>query len=565
MKKFTRFVALSLVLVLVLSLVGTIAAQDDGKVLVDAAVSLGASDVPTLDPTLATDTSSIQVLIETHPGLTRVNELTLVTEPGMATWEVSEDGMVYTFSIIPDVPWVKYNADSGAVEEVVDGDGNVRYVTAEDFAYGIRRSASNAESYYGGIMASWIANGSAVFAGEADVSELGVEVVDTYTLQITASEPAAFLTTIYGMWQAYAQPSWLVDELGDLAWTGEEIQSYGPFAVKEWVNGESVTLVKNPFWVGTETIPAPKLDEIEMLILDDSAALANFEANAADISVVPTADIDRIKADADLSSKFAIGPSGCTYVYGFNTAKEPTDDVRVRRALSMAVDRQSVIDNVLKGGQVPAFFFSRPDLAAAPTADAYPEYVIGEDLDEAKALLQEYLDDLGYDSPADMPPITLAHNESEGHARIAQAIQQMWTDNLGVTVEITTQEWGTYLESIKSDDAPQVFRYGWCLDYPDTHNFLFDVFHSSVRDLGINWDSPEFDSLLEQAKAEPDLATRVDLYAQAENLLSNQDAAIIPIYYYTSLSLTQPWVERTYSQFGQQYYEKWDIDMAAKP
>jgi len=234
----------------------------------------------------------------------------------------------------------------------------------------------------------------------------------------------------------------------------------------------------------------------------------------------------------------------------------------------MAINRQSIIDNVLKGGQTPAYFFSREDLlVAAPRAADYPQYAITEDIDAAKALLQEYLDERGI-TLEQMEPITLWHNESEAHARLAQAVQQMWTENLGINVTIQTQEWGTYLETIKSDDAPQVFRYGWCSDYPDAHNFLFDVFHSSVRDLGTNWNdenAQRFDALLEQAMVEPDLQTRTDLYAEAEYLLTNVGVSTIPVYFYTNLYMTQPWVIRTDSQFGQQYFEKWDIDLTAKP
>lgn len=568
--KFTRFVSFALVLMLVLSFAAsTITAQEGKKVLIDAN-ALGASDVPTLDPSLATDTSSIQVLIETNPGLTRTHEITLVTEPGMATWEVSEDGLVYTFSILPEVPWVKYNPETDAVEQVLDADGNPRYVTAEDFAFGIRRSiGGQLGSYYGGIMAGWVLNGKEVYDGTKPVEELGVKALDTYTLEITATQPAAFLSSIFGMWQAYAQPAWVIEEAGDLWTEPEYFQGYGPYTLKDWVHGESVTLIKNPFWPGTDTIPVPTIDEIKMLILDQSASLANFEAGTADIAQVPLADLDRIRADATLSEALYIGPSGCTYIYGINTAKPPVDDVRVRRALSMTVNRQALIDNVLKGGQTPAYFFSREDiLAAAPKAADYPQYAITEDVEAAKALLQEYLDERGI-TLEQMEPITLMHNESQGHARIAQAIQQMWTETLGINVTIQTQEWGTYLETIKNEaSAPQVFRYGWCLDYTDTHNFLYDVFHSSVRELGISWhdeNAQRFDQLVEQAMSEPDLQTRTDLYAEAEYLLTNESAAVIPIYFYTNLVMTQPWVERTYSHFGQQYYEKWDINLAAKP
>jgi oligopeptide transport system substrate-binding protein len=560
---------LIILMVILTFVVGIAAAQEGGrKVLVNAGEAVGSSDVPTLDPSLATDTSSIQVLIETNPGLTRINEVSLVTEPGMATWEVSDDGLVYTFSITPEIPWVKYNPDTDAVEEVLDDAGNVRYVTAEDFAYGIRRSiGGELGSYYGGIMAGMVENGTAVYNGEMSVDDLGVEVLDTYTLQITASQPAAFLSTIFGMWQAYAQPAWVIEEYGDFWYEPETFEGYGPFTLKEWNHGESITIIKNPFWPGTDTIPVPALDEVQMLVLEQSAALANFEAGTADISNVPLADIDRIKADPVLSTELSVGPSGCTYMYGTNMAKPPLDDVRVRQALSMSIDRQALIDNVLKGDQAPAFFFSRPNLAAAPQQDNYPEYVLGEDVAVAQELLQDYLDERGI-TIDQLEPITLAHNESEAHAAIAQAIQQMWSSALGINVQIQTQEWAVYLETIKGDDAPQVFRYGWCLDYPDTHNFLYDVFDSKVRDLGINWnneDAQQFDQLVEQAMVEPDTQTRTDLYAQAENLLTNQDAAVMPIYYYTTLNMTQPWVERTYSEFGQQYYEKWDIDPSMRP
>jgi len=467
------------------------------------------------------------------------------------------------------VPWVKYNPETDAVEQVFDADGNPRYVTAEDFAFGIRRSiGGQLGSYYGGIMAGWVKNGQEVFDGTLPPEELGVEVLDTYTLQITATQPASFLPAMYGMWQAYAQPAWVIEEAGDFWYEPATFQGYGPFTLKDWIHNESVTLIKNPFWPGTDTIPVPAIDEVQMLILESSAGFTNFEAGTADVSDVPLSDIDRIKADPVLSEALYIGPQNCTYTYTFNTAKPPVDDARVRRALSMAINRQSIIDNVLKGGQTPAYFFSRQDLlVAAPRAADYPQYAITEDIDAAKALLQEYLDERGI-TLEQMEPITLWHNESEAHARLAQAVQQMWTENLGINVTIQTQEWGTYLETIKSDDAPQVFRYGWCSDYPDAHNFLFDVFHSSVRDLGTNWNdenAQRFDALLEQAMVEPDLQTRTDLYAEAEYLLTNVGVSTIPVYFYTNLYMTQPWVIRTDSQFGQQYFEKWDIDLTAKP
>ena len=553
--KTLRFVGLLMVFAMLLPLVvGVVSAQDEPVVL---NYSFGPGDIPSLDPALATDTSSIQVIIEVFPGLTRLHEETLELLPGVATWETSEDGLTYTFNIVEGIPWVHYNAETGAVEEVTDDEGNVRYLTAHDFVYGWQRTLDpNTAGDYAYVLAPWVANGSEVNAGEVGLEELGVTAVDDLTFQVTATDIAPFVPNIFGMWMASAQPQWAIEEHGD-AWTeAENIATYGPFALKEWLHDESITMIKNPFWAGTESMPVPQIDEIYSTMLDASAQLANFEAGTLDISQVPLADIDRIKSDATLSQALYVGPDSCTYYYGFNVAKPPLDDARVRRALSMSIDRQAIIDNILKGEQQPAFFFSRPNTVAAPTHDLYPEYVIGEDVAVAQGLLQEYLDETGQTLET-MPPITLMHNESEAHAVLAQAVQQMWAENLGVNVQIQTQEWAVYLETLR-EDTPQIYRLGWCFDYPDASNFLFDVWHTSTNPRG-NWSNAEYDALVDEARTLQDVEARRELYAQAENIISNTEAGLINVYYYTSLSLTQPWVNRTYSQLGNQYFEKWSI------
>lgn len=555
MSKTSRFFGLLLVTALVLSLfMGAVSAQD--KVL---NANFGPGDIPSLDPSLATDTTSIQVLVETHPGLTRLNEVTLEIEPGMASsWDVSEDGLTYTFHLLQEVPWVVVK--DGEVMQVMDADGNGRFVTAADFVFGTQRSMNpDVGSYYGGVLAPWIVNGTAVYNGEMELSELGITAVDDYTLEVQLTENAAFVPNLLGMWMAVAQPEWALAEFGDSWVEAGNFPTYGPFALGEWNHGESLLLVKNPMWVGTDSIPAPKLDAVSFTMLDQSAQLASYESGSLDKSAAPLADMDRLMADATLSQELTIGPGSCTYYYGFNTAKAPVDDARVRRALSMAIDRQSLIDNVLKGGQEAAFFFTRPNLVAAPTAEKYPDYVIGEDVETAKALIADYVAEVG-----ELAPITLMHNESEAHGQIAQAIQQMWADNLGITVDIQTQEWAVYLDTLDTADAPQIWRLGWCLDYPDTHNFLYDVFQSDNVRVGTGWAGSEgsarFDELVTAAKGEQDLQARTDLYAQADYLLSNEEAVIIPIYFYTFVELTKPYVERTYSVMGQEYFEKWDLN-----
>lgn len=544
MKKVSLGIAVALSLTLVFS------AAFSQKVLFE---SFGPGDVPSLDPSVATDTSSIQIVTELFPGLTRLDEESVELQDGVASYSVSDDGMTYTFNIMPDISWVRY--DGNEVVQVTDDAGDVRTLSANDFVFGWRRSVDPASSdYYGSVMAPWVVNGSAIYDGdEEDITSLGVKATDDLTLEVSVTQPAAFLPNIFGMWMATAQPSWLIEEYGDF-WTEDDaIQSYGPFALKEWLHDESMTIIKNPFWKGTDSIPASKIDEVNFTMLEASAQLANFEAGLLDISDVPSDDIDRLKS----TPEYRVGPGSCTYYYGFNTTKAPMDDPRMRRAFSFAIERQAIIDNILKAGQQPAGFFSRPNLVGAPSQEDFPDLAARSDAEFAKAELQSYLDEKGIGLD-DLPQIIMMHNESESHARIAQAAQQMWSENLGIDVDIQTQEWAVYLETTR-EDPPHIFRLGWCLDYPDANNFLYDVFHSSTNPRN-QMNNAEFDALVEEAAAESDPAVRRVIYAQAEGILVNSFAGTAPIYYYTFSDLTSDRVSRTYSQIGNEYYEKWDIN-----
>jgi oligopeptide transport system substrate-binding protein len=260
----------------------------------------------------------------------------------------------------------------------------------------------------------------------------------------------------------------------------------------------------------------------------------------------------------------------CTYYYGFNTKAPVVDDVRVRLALSKAIDRQGLIDNVLKGGQEPAQWFSRPGLAGAPTIDKFPDLGVKYDPEGAKALLDEYLKEKNL--TADQLDLTLMFNTSSGHQKIAEAIQQMWKDNLGVNVKLVNQEWKVYLKTIKGKDTPQIWRLGWCQDYPDANNFIREVFSlggsgnpdedpkDGVPDGGINLLDEAFEAKVREAAKELDPAKRVQLYAEAEDMLVVKNAAIAPIYWYTRVTVTKPYVQRTFSVLGgQEAIYKWDI------
>ena len=538
-------------------------------------LNLGPGDVPTIDPALSTDTSSVQIVDELTVGLSRLDEVTLEIHPGMAEkWDISEDGTVYTFYLLQGIPWVRWNGS--AVEEVRDEEGNVRYVTAYDFEYGIKRTCNpETASDYAYVLVFAIKGcdelNSADLAALSDEEKqalfdgVGAKALDDYTLQVTFNEPAAYNLNIIGMWVAHAQPQWLIEERGD-RWTEPGFnQSYGPYALKEWVHDSYITLVKNPFWPGTEYVPQASIDEIKFSMLDASPAFAEYEAGNLDVAGVPLDDIDRVKADPVLSQELLIAPYACTYYYGFNTQKPPVDNPRLRRALSLAIDRQGLIDNVLRGGQQAAQWFCRPGMAACPTPEQYPDLGVKYDPEKAKAELKAYMDEMGYTDVSQIPEIILMFNTSEGHKKIAEAISAMWKETLGIQVTVTNQEWKVYLKTIRDPEAtPHIWRLGWCMDYPDANNWTREVMSKGgssnpVEGGGLNWENPKFEELVVQAAREMDLAKRMDLYAQAEQILVWEDAAIAPIYWYTRVTCTKPYVNRTFSQHGHEALEKWSL------
>jgi oligopeptide transport system substrate-binding protein len=563
--KLTRFAVLLLVLIAALSLIGSVVAQEETRVLVTG-IQMGASDIPTLDPALAEDVPSVQIIVELFPELVRIQEEQVIPEPGMATYEVSEDGLTYTFSITPEVPWVRYNADSGAVEALTDADGSPRYVTAADFAYGIRRTLDpRTAGPYQYVLIPWIAGGSefgsADPAGaEADLQALadavGVTVVDEYTLEVSVPQASSITPLIFGMWITTAQPQFAIEEAAEFWIEPASIATYGPYALKEWNRGDGgdLTLILNPLFPGSNAIPQAQIEEIQFRFLDEEAQLTEFEAGTFDAISAPGTQIERINANPDLSAAYFNAPGSCSYYYGFNVEQAPFDDVRARRAFSMAIDRAAITGEVLGAGEQPAQFFALPSLVAAPTAEQFPDQGIQTDIEAAQVLWGEYVAETGID-PASLS-ITLFHNESNLHATIAQAIQQQWASTLGVTVQIATADFATYLDT-RGDY--QVFRAGWCFDYPDSHNFYYDTaFHGDLfEENATHWQNDEFDALIDQAFIESDVEVRRQLYAQAEDILVNTEASIAPIYHYVTDSLTAPGVNRTFSLITREYYEKW--------
>jgi oligopeptide transport system substrate-binding protein len=532
----------------------------------------GVGDIPTLDPTLLQDSVGIQFAGEMFIGPTSLDEETSETNPGIATeWSMSDDGMVYTFTLRDDISWVRYNNATGEVEQVLDEEGNPRIVNANDFVYGVKRTL-NPETPSTYAYVNWIVknaqevNGGAEDADQnplyGNLDEIGVRAVDDFTLEFTLKEPAAFFPGIASMWMNWAQPQWLIEEKGDRWIEAGVIQTYGPYTLKAWEHDVSVTLIANPFWPGTDAIPQPSIKYVHSNFLDESAQFANYESNLNDVSVVPLPEIDRVKADSALGQELATPRITCTYYYGFNVTKPPFDDVNVRKAFSWAVDRTLLVEQVTKGGQVPARWFATPGLAGAPNPDDGDDFgpPVTADVEKAKEFLAA---STKYPTAEDLGEITLMTNQVEGHVKIGEAIQQMWQEALGVKVNLVTQEWKVFLET-RHDDPPQIARNAWCQDYPDADNFLRGVFRSDSSQNDTRWGSPEFDKLVDEAARETDPAKRKELYTQAEKILVEDEAVMIPLYWYTRVEVTKPYINRTRGVGGQEAFEKWTMDKPAE-
>ena len=541
--------------------------------------SFGSGDVPTIDPNIAEDTSSIQVIEGAYIGLTYLKASDSTLHPGMAeSWDISADGLTYTFHLRPDIPWVRWNGtEVEKVQSCPDEAGATkdRLVTAYDFEYGVKRAlAPETASPYAYVLAFAIKGATEYNSGDGSVDDVAYKALDDYTVEVTVLEDVAYNANILGLWTGRPTPKWVIEgddcttARGD-RWTEPGFfQSYGPFVLKEWIHDSTISVVKNPFWTGTPEIPAPKIDEIQWSMLDEIAAFAEYEAGNIDAVAVPVADIERVKADPVLSKELKTAPNHCTYYYGFNTKAPFVDDVRVRQALSMAIDRQSLIDNVTKGGQDPAQWFSRPGLVASPTMADYPDLGIKYDPTGAKALIDAYMAEKGI-TAADID-ITLMFNTSSGNQKIAEAVQQMWKATLGLDIKVTNQEWKVYLVTTKDPVAtPQIFRLAWCLDYPDANNFIREVFinggsSNPLGGGGINWGPgdlmyDDWAKLLLEAAAEKDPLKRTDMYAQAEETFVDTYAAIAPLYWYTRNTVTKPYVTRTFGLAGHEDYWDWDI------
>ncbi|HHX63690.1 MAG TPA: peptide ABC transporter substrate-binding protein [Chloroflexi bacterium] len=509
-------------------------------------------DPPTVDPGLAMDTTSEQVVSLLFLGLTDFDEETLEVIPELATeWFVSDDGLVWTFKMRNDVEWVRYDPAAGKAEKMGK-------VTAHDVMYGVKRTIDPATASDYAYVNYIIKNAEAVNTGESDdLDSVGVRALDDFTVEFTLEQPAGYFPGIAGIWVNYPLPKQVIDEHGANWTTPGVLWSSGPYMLETWEHDNRMAMVKNPHYYDADKVDIDRINFA--MIADDATAFAMYKNGELDVQNAPLDELDRIKADPQLSQELHIAPMLCTYYYGYNVTKSPFDNPLVRQAFSYAVDRQGLIDTMLMGGQLAAKSVVPPGILGSVAED---ETFEGVRYDPVKAA--ELLAEAGYPNGEGLPAITLMFNTSEGHEKIARFMQQSWKDTLGVEVGLANQDWNEYLDTL-NHDSPQIWRYGWCADYPDPNNWLLEPFHPTKGINSPGWDASlpgaqHFMRLVEQAAASSDSAERQALYREAEQVLVVDEAIVIPIYYYTRVVLTKPYIKRTDSVIGGEKIHKWEID-----
>jgi oligopeptide transport system substrate-binding protein len=505
---------------------GAVAAQADSVLRI---ANFGEPD--TLDPHNVTGTWENRILGDMFLGL--------LTEdaggqpiPGAAeSWAVSDDGLTYTFRI-RDHTW---------------SDGTP--VTAHDFVFSLRRILNPERAAKYASLLYPIKNAEALNAGKMQgMEKLGVRAIDDTTLEITLEDPTSFFLELLTHYTAWAVPKHVVEKHGDDWVKRGNIVSNGAYVLEDYVPNSQITLVRNPKFYDAANV---NIDRIVFYPQEDRAAAINrFRAGEVDILTdFPSEQIDWLRDN--LAQETRIAPYLGIYYYTFNTTKPPFDDVRVRRALSMAIDRETIVDKVMKTGEVAAYSFVPPGTGnyGEPSYADWKATPHQDRVAQAKALLAE----AGY-GPDNPLKFVLRYNTSENHKRIAVAVSAMWRA-VGVQAELFNSEVKVHYNDLSNNDF-EAARAGWIADYNDAQNFLYLLETRTGSHNYGRFSNAKFDALMLEAGKTTDLGKRAKLMAEAEAIMMSEQP-VAPIYYYVSKNIVSQkvkgWVDNAKDAHRRRY------------
>jgi oligopeptide transport system substrate-binding protein len=473
-----------------------------------------------LDPHVVTGIPEHHIVSTLFEGLVSKNPETLEPEPGVAQrWKVSENGQTLRFHLNPDAKWS--NGDA---------------IVAEDFVWSWQRALNPAMGNQYAYMLYPVANAEAYATGElADFGEVGVKALDAQTLQVQLNAPTPYFLQLLDHYSTFPVHRATIEKFGGATdrftrWTrAENIVSNGPFRLEDWQLNRRLSVTKSDTYWDRDRVA------LNSIVFYPTENISSEERmfRVGQLHYTQTIPLDKIPVYRAMEdSPYTNAPYLGTYFYLLNTAKPPLDDLRVRQALSLTVDRELLNNTVLHGSNVPAYSITPPG-----TLGYQPPKLFDYNVERARQLLAE----AGYPDGDGWPGLELTYNTSESHLKVAVALQQMWQDALNIQVTLNNQEWKVYLDTVDQMDF-QMARRGWIGDYVDPNNFL-DLFLCGGGNNNTGFCNARYDELISrQAPLTTSRKERYAIFKEAESLLMEQ-MPIIPIYTYTSNHLIHPSVK----------------------
>ena len=473
------------------------------------------NDLADLDPHLATQAADYNVLSALLEGLVAEDPVDLHPVPGVAqSWTISPDGRTYTFRLRADARW-----------------SNGAPVTAEDFVASWRRMLTPALGADSANLLYIIQGAEAFHKSTAPWSAVGLAAPDARTFVVTLEHPAPHFLALLNHTAFFPVYLPAIEKSGSTTARGNPwarpgtFVGNGPFNLKAWRAGQVIIAEKSPtYWDAAQVrLNAIHFHAIESVDTEERA----FRAGQLHLTeTVPPGKIDSYRKTSP--ELLRIDPLLGTYFFRLNVNRPPLTDPRIRRALSLALDRTAIVEKILRGGQLPATRLVPPALLASPL-DALPA--------PAPAAAAALLAEAGYPGGRGLPPLDLLFNTSEIHRTIAEAVQEMWRRELGLEVRLTNQELKSTLSARRAGDF-QILRSVWTADYADPTSFL-SIFTTTSGNNYTGWADSAYDAALFAAARTSDATARNALFHQAERILLDA-APIIPIFHYTHVFLLQP-------------------------
>lgn len=489
---------------------GTDSATNKNEMVIKATFG---NEPETLDPGKATGVPEATYLGELFEGLTSLDKDGQPVAAAADKWDVSEDGLTYTFHL-RDSKWS--NGDP---------------VTAADFEFAWKRTLSPELASEYAYMLYPVKGAEEYNKNGGSADNVGVKAIDDKTLEVKLANPTAYFLSICSHQSAFPVNKKIVEADKEWASNPEKLIGNGPFKLQSWEHNSKLTVVKNDVYWDKDNV---KVSRIEMPLLDNmSTATSMFDNGELDLVLdPPVTDVDRLKKEGKVVMEKNVG----TYYYELNTKMAPFDNPKVRKAFALALNREELVKNVLHGTKTPAYAWIPNGFTDPTTKKDFREEagdLFKENIAEAKQLLTE----AGYPDGQGLPPITLLYNTNENHKAIAETVQEMWKKNLGVNVEIQNQEWKVYLQTRKTHQA-QIARAGWSGDYLDPMTFADYLLSNGTNNYG-QYGNPKYDELIKKAQTSGDQTLRMQAMHDAEKIAID-DMGVLPIYFYVDAVALNP-------------------------